>query len=154
MDGRFARSAAGREEIKNRTHKLSRPARNLLLVIDGSRDAADWLQLVHSANEDDLRQLLSEGLIEVATGAPRMSARASLNEALSQLSYDQLYNLVTSQAKDRLGLFRGYLMVLDVEKCANVEELRALAMRFLELVKEYQGETVARRMRLALGAAV
>jgi hypothetical protein len=155
MNGRFARSEAGREEIKSRNRKLSRPARNLLLVMDGSRPVSDWIQLVHAATEADLQQLLAEGLIEpAAAGTPmRASTRASLAEALKQLNYDQLYNLVTSQAKERLGLFRGYMMVLDVEKCANVDELRAVAVRFLDLVKEYQGENAARQMRLALGAA-
>ena len=155
MNGRFARSEAGREEIKNRNRKLSRPARNLLLVMDGSRPASDWIQLVHGATDADMQQLVADGLIEPASADTpmRTNTRASLVEALKQLNYDQLYNLVTSQAKDRLGLIRGYKMVLDVEKCANVEELRALAVRFLELVKEHQGEGVARQMRLALGAA-
>src|SRR4051812_22123859 len=115
MDGRLAKTAAGREEIKNRARKLTRPARNLLLIIDATRVGSDWMQLVHGATEADLRQLLAEGLVE-PTAAPvmaRPAAWSSVAEALTELTYDQLYHLVTSQAKDRLGLIRGFKMVLD-----------------------------------------
>jgi hypothetical protein len=78
----------------------------------------------------------------------------SVHEAVSQLSYDQLYTLLTSQARERLGLFAGYKFVLDVEKCANIEQLRALAERFLTLVKQHQGEAAEKQMRMALVAAV
>ena len=69
------------------------------------------------------------------------------------LGYEQLYNLLTSQAKERLGLIKGFKMVLDVEKCANEAELRTLAVKFVGLVKEAQGEPAAKTMRLALGMA-
>jgi hypothetical protein len=155
MDHRFAKSDAGRQEIKAKSRSLSRTARNLLLIIDATRGASDWMQLVHGATEADLRQLLAEGLIEPAKAAAGQlpSRSASLAEAVAKLSYDQLYNLMTSQAKERLGLIRGFKMVLEVEKCGNIDELRKLALVFFEQVKAQQGETAAKAMRMALGAA-
>jgi hypothetical protein len=155
MDQRFARSDAGRQEIKAKSRSLSRTARNLLLVMDATRNASDWMHLVHGATEADLRQLVSEGLIEpVKAPAGHLPTRsATLAEAIAKLTYDQLYNLLTSQAKERLGLIRGFKMVLDVEKCGNIDELRQLALVFFEQVKAQQGENAAKAMRMALGAA-
>ena len=106
MNQRCAKTDAGRDEIKNRSRKLSRPARNLLLVMDTTHTAQDWLHLVHGASEDDLQQLLAEGLIEGKddSQAPRVVAGASLADALARLPYDQLYSLLTSQARERFGL--------------------------------------------------
>lgn len=158
MGSRFAKTDAGREEIRSRSRKLSRTARNLLLILDESRPAENWLQLVHGASEADLRQLIDEGLVQEqgggAGGAVRPSAaNVSVADAVSGLTYDQLYSLLTSQAKERLGLFAGLKFVLEVEKCANIDELRALAERFLSLVKQHQGEAAEKQMRLALSAA-
>jgi hypothetical protein len=158
MGSRFTKTDAGREEIRNRARKLSRTARNLLLILDESRPAENWLQLVHGASAEDLRQLQEAGLVQEHVGVPpaqRNSASAgmSVHEAVAHLSYDQLYTLLTSQARERLGLFAGYKFVLDVEKCANIEQLRALAERFLTLVKQHQGEAAERQMRMALVAA-
>lgn len=155
MSQRYVKTDAGREEIRNRTRRLSRPARNLLLIMDEVHVGTSWVQLVHGATEDDLRALLAEGLIEpknVVQEARQTRPSASLAEALARLSYDQVYTLITSQARDRLGLIRGYKLVLDVEKCSNIDELRMLAQRFMAMVQQHQGEAAARQMRMALGA--
>jgi hypothetical protein len=152
---RYAKTDTGREEIKNRTRKLSRPARNLLLIVDATRSITDWLHLGHGSTETDLKQLLSEGLIEVKQAVaviPTAPAR-SIEQAIGTLSYDQLYGLMTSQARDRLGLIRGYKLILDIEKCSGPEELRKLAVQFLKMVETHQGQDEARQMRRALGFA-
>lgn len=157
MATRYAKTPAGRDEIKARSRKLSRTARNLLLILDESRPAENWLQLVHGATAQDLAQLVDEGLVQASADATASASRSSsaqvaLSEALAQLSYDQLYSLLTSQAKERLGLIAGFKFVLEVEKCANIEQLRGLAERFLSLVKQHQGEAAEKQMRLALAA--
>jgi hypothetical protein len=156
MNPCYIKTDAGREEIQGRTRKLSRPARNLLLIIDERHPGTNWVQLVHGATDRDLFSLVAEGLVahkhDVAPGLRLRSSR-TLSEALAHLSFDQLYDLMTSQARDRLGLIRGFQFVLSIEKCTNVEELRVLALRFMELVQEHQGEAAARRMQAALGVA-
>jgi hypothetical protein len=152
---RFAKTEAGRAEIKSSTKKLPRSARNLLLIIDATRPAADWTQLIHGASEQDLTRLLDAGLIESAEAdaTARAGRAANLGEAVAALGYDQLYGLLTSQARDRLGLIKGFKMVLEVEKCAGLPELQALAVRFVDMVRDAQGDGAARQMRLALGMA-
>jgi hypothetical protein len=111
MGRRFSKTAAGRDEIKSRAHKITRTARNLLLIVDAARPGSDWVALIHGATPADLDLLLEQGLIEVAhvdaPGAERAAPARSMSEALGALSYDQLYGLLTSQARDRLGLFKG-----------------------------------------------
>src|SRR5205814_7243630 len=100
---------------------------------------SNWVQLVHGATEADLQQLLSLGLIiykqDAAPGLQLRSNR-TLAEALALLSYEQLYALMTSQARDRLGLVRGFRFVLSIERCSNIDELRQLALEFMRLVRE------------------
>ncbi|MEW6705733.1 MAG: hypothetical protein AB1430_12875 [Pseudomonadota bacterium] len=157
MSQRYAKTDAGRDEIKSKSRKLSRHARNLLLIVDETHPLENWVQLVQGATEADAQQLVAAGLIaaRAEAAAPRPAARPSMSlaQALERLSYDQIYGLITSQARDRVGLIRGYKLILDVEKCASIEELRSLAQRFLAMVAEQQGDTAARQMRQALGAA-
>ncbi len=157
MGRRFSKTAAGRDEIKSRAHKITRTARNLLLIVDAARPGSDWVALIHGATPADLDLLLEQGLIEVAhvdaPGAERAAPARSMAEALGALSYDQLYGLLTSQARDRLGLFKGLKTVLEVEKCSGIADLQALAVRFVDMVREAQGDGAAKQMRVALGMA-
>ena len=50
---RHAKTEAGRAEVQRKSLPLSRPARNLLLIIDASRSANDWLALVQGATAAD-----------------------------------------------------------------------------------------------------
>lgn len=161
MSLRYAKTEAGRQEITQGRHKLTRAMRNLLLLVDESRPVEQWLLLVHGATPADAQHLAAQGLIVPHAGpAPFAAARASaqapgaLTDALAQLGYDELYTLLTSQARDRLGLIGGYRFVLEVEKAGGVEDLRRLAERFLTLVKQHQGDAAERQMRLVLCAGV
>jgi hypothetical protein len=155
MTLRYVKTTKGREEIASRSGKLPRTARNLLLIIDGSRPATTWAALIHGSSPADVAYLVEHGLVEPAQAEPMRSHVAinSLESAVATLGYDQLYGLLTSQAKERLGLIKGFKMVLDVEKCANETELRTLAVKFVGMVKDAQGEPAAKTMRLALGMA-
>ena len=52
----LAKTDSGRAEIRARALPLSRAARNLLLVLDASKPAGQWLSLVAGATEADLAQ--------------------------------------------------------------------------------------------------
>ena len=156
MSTRYAKTTKGREEITNRTVKLPRPARNLLLIIDNTKPAQQWATLIQGATDTDIDSLFNTGLIEPAQveAAERERPKAPLRTveaAIATLTYDQVYNLLTSQAKERLGLVKGFMFVLEVEKCANEAELRALAVRFVGMVRDAQGDSAAKMMRMALG---
>lgn len=74
MSSRYIRTAAGQAEIQARALKLSRPVRNLLLVINDSRTIEDWLVQVHGVTPDDVGLLRSEGLITEANMAASPAA--------------------------------------------------------------------------------
>ena len=164
MTARYVKTDAGRDEIRARAHALSRPARNLLLIIDGSRSGAEWLQMVAGTGADDLAELLRAGLIAEAA-APRHAApapsaaapsaadeAAELTRVLESLSYRQLYDRLTVEARPRLGLIKGYRMVLDIEKCSGAEEIRKLALRFVDELRAAQGDAAVREFCRILGA--
>lgn len=164
MTVRYLKTDAGREAIRSRDATLSRPARNLLLIIDDSRTGDEWLGLVTNASAADLAQLVDAAYVgEVAAAAvkPVPAAAATRNPgtraaaveaALQALSYRELYDRLTLEARARLGLIKGYRMVLEIERCAGVDEIRQLALRFVEDVRAAQGDDAAREFCRSLGA--
>jgi len=153
LASRYARTEAGRAEIQRRAVPLSRPGRNLLLTIDASRSAEAWLGLVQGATAADLRALIDAGLVaeaQAAAGVPGPAApaagappRMSLAQALETKGYQALYDRITAEARPRLGLIKGYKLILEVERCSGPAEIRALAQRFVEQVRAADGDTAA-----------
>ena len=91
---------------------------------------------------------------EASTPSPNMPALSdtALAELVQSLSYRQLYDLLTAQARPRLGLISGYRMVLEVERCSGADEVRALALRFVEAVRQAQGAEGVRQFCVELRA--
>jgi len=65
----FRKTDAGRRELRDRRLGLPRPGRNLLLIIDGTRPAQEWVAMIQGASLTDVAALLDLGLIEVGTGS-------------------------------------------------------------------------------------
>jgi hypothetical protein len=141
--GRYGKTEAGRAEIRNRALPLSRPARNLLLIIDASRNGEGWLGLVQGCGPADLAALRDAGLVAEATAAAPLAGRMSLAQALETKGYLVLYQRITAQARPRLGLLKSYRLVLEVERCSGPVAIRALAQRFVEQVREADGDAAA-----------
>lgn len=156
LDRHYAKTEVGRAEIKARSLVSSRVARNLLLVLDASKTAREWIGMVQGATESDFQLLLSHGLVAAPTvpGGGPVPARALDGSALPTLSHEQLYAYLTRHAKQYLGLIKGYRVVLDVERCSGLAELQTYALRFVDMVEEAQGEEAALQVRLALGLRV
>lgn len=161
MPLKFQKTSKGRHEIVHKHEQLSRAARTLLLIIDGSRSMAEWSQLIQGLTQKDLDGLLVKGLIQPV---PRSVEDAPVHEQQQQsqpsmastpntLDHEQLYTLLTSQAKERLGLIKGFMFVLEIEKCDSKDALQKLAARFVALVSEAQGERAANSLRQAFGIA-
>jgi hypothetical protein len=162
----LGKTEAGRREITERALPLSRSARNLLFSIDLSRSAGEWLDLVRGSGPVELQQLLAAGLIgraasphaaeavasagstgqPAAAETPPATARMSLADALEGLTYQLRYDRLTLDARKKLGLFKGYRMILDIEKCGGSNELRALALQFVEQVRLSKGDAAARAL--------
>ena len=181
MDARYVKTEAGRAELKERRLALPRQARLLLVIIDASKSGAEWVAAVSGSSQADLERLLATGLIDVHAGAssaaapagaarspgaapavareptkpsPNMPALsdAALSELVQSLGYRQLYDLLTAQARPRLGLIGGYRTVLEVERCTGVDEVRALTLRFVESVRQSQGAEGVRQFCVELRA--
>ncbi|MFZ5547728.1 MAG: hypothetical protein ACOZJX_03465 [Pseudomonadota bacterium] len=184
MSSRYIRTAAGQAEIQARALKLSRPVRNLLLVINDSRTIDDWLVQVHGVTPEDVALLRAEGLISEAGGAAPSAAKAAApaarpadlrdaggkpapaaapaaaqdadwvrtQEVIRHAGYNALYDALTSIGKAKLGLMRGYRFVLEVEKCNGPDELRALALKFVDQLRTEHGMGAVGEFTYAVGA--
>jgi hypothetical protein len=186
MPSRYVRTAAGQAEIQGRALKLSRPVRNLLLVINDTRTIEDWLVQVNGITPEDVAMLRAEGLIaEVGAAAAPAAAKpaappartvdlreaapanaksaapsaavadgdwARTQDVIRNAGYTALYDALTSIGKAKLGLMRGYRFVLEVEKCNGQDELRALALKFVEQLRAEHGMGAVGEFTYAVGA--
>ncbi len=174
LDLLYAKTIAGRAEIRARSLTLSRTARNLLLVLDPSKPASEWLRLVAGASEADFETLRQQGLIapQNAAGQP-MAARppaaapafaatapAALSPAVPApapsghsplLDRAALYIYLSGEATKLLGPFKGYAFALEVERADSLAALQGLALQLVERVQKAKGEDAAQAVRDALG---
>ena len=72
--------------------------------------------------------------------------RINPSEGLQVQSYRLLYDRLTAEARQQLGLIKGYKLILDIEKCVDPPELRALALRFVEQVRQAKGDAAAHNL--------
>ena len=172
IDQLHSKTDAGRAEIRARALPLSRAARNLLLVLDASKPAGEWLRLVAGATEADLESLRQQGLIApqgapgpaappppapaappaAAPAAPAAPATASSPAAGSPLlDRAALYTYLSGEATKLLGPFKGYAFALEVERADSLAALQALALQLVERVQKAKGESAAAAVRQALG---
>jgi hypothetical protein len=159
LSWRYAKTEAGRAEIRQRGLPLSRPARNLLLIIDASRSGEGWLAMVQGCGAAELQSLVDAGLVAAQAGAPLVPdaspvpaasavaapavPRMSLAQALETKSFEVLCRRVIAEARPRLGRIKGYWLALEVDHCEGAADIRALAQRFVEQVREANGDPAA-----------
>lgn len=170
-----AKTDAGRAEIRARALPLSRAARNLLLVLDASKPAGEWLRLVAGATPADLEALVQQGLIapqgaggaapvaapvaapaapvaapaEPSAAAPAAASSPAAGSPL--LDRAALYTYLSGEATKLLGPFKGYAFALEVERADSLATLQGLALQLVERVQKAKGEEAAAAVRQALG---
>ena len=150
---RYARTEAGRAEIRAHQLQLPRAMRNLLMVIDASVAGHDWVSKVHGATADDLDDLVTLGLVSVTQTAPRtVFQRVTVEQAVRDWSYDALYTLLTHEARERFGLLKGYRLILKIEGATDTTAIQDVALEFVEQLRKVHGEDAAARFRSHLGA--
>ena len=150
----YARTEAGKLEVRANSIKLLRPARMLLLVIDGSCSGDAWLGKVNGSTAADLDVLLAAKLIApvAGAGASTVHQRIPVETAVRDWTYDALYTLLTHEAKERFGLIKGYWLILKIEGCSDLAGMQAVALDFVEQLRKAHGEESAARFRKQLGA--
>ena len=150
----YVRTDAGRAEFRIHSIKLSRPARNLLMVIDGSCSGDAWIAKVTGSTTADLETLIAAKLIAPLHGSAAQTVyqRIPVEVAVRDWTYDALYTLLTHEAKERFGLIKGYRLILKIEGCSDLAGIQAVALDFVEQLRKAHGEESAARFRKQLGA--
>jgi hypothetical protein len=150
----YIRTEAGKAEVRAHGIKLSRPARNLLMVIDASCSGDAWIGKVNGSSQADLDVLLAAKLIapQGRSAAKTVYQRIPVEVAVRDWTYDALYTLLTHEAKERFGLIKGYRLILKIEGCTDLAGMQAVALEFVEQIRKVHGEDSAARLRKQLGA--
>lgn len=157
----WAKTDAGRLEMRTRALVKERAARNLLLVIDGTKSEDMLLANLAGITRDDFGALHSLGLIEplgAVRAQPGLAAAPVANgtaptvapiEAEEPLDYAQFTARLTQIISRELGL-RGFMLTLAVEKAGTIEELQDVARRTLDAVRDRRGDAAAASSRRQL----
>ena len=157
----WVKTDAGRAEMQNRALVKERARRNLLLLIDGAKSEEMLLANLAGISAADFQELRKLDLIAPAAGAVTVGnpARANAFEATrptvplplegKSLDYSQFTAALTKLISSQLGL-RGFTLTLAVDKASTIEELRDVAQRVIEQVRERKGEAAAIEARRTL----
>ncbi len=160
----WVKTNAGRAEMQSRALVKERARRNLLLLIDGTKSEEMLLANLAGISAQDFQELRKLDLIAPASGAVTVghaaraattdSARPTVPQALaaSPLDYSQFTAALTQLISSNLGL-RGFTLTLAVDKASTIEELREVAQRVVEQIRERKGEAVAAEARKTLYGA-
>ncbi len=157
----WVKTDAGRAEMQNRALVKERARRNLLLLIDGAKSEEMLLANLAGITAADFQELRKLDLIAPAAGAVTVGnpSRSTSSEASrptvplplegKSLDYSAFTAALTKLISAQLGL-RGFTLTLAVDKASTIEELRDVAQRVLEQVRERKGEAAAIEARKTL----
>jgi len=157
----WAKTDAGRAEMQNRALVKERARRNLLLLIDGIKTEEMLLANLAGITAADFQELRKLDLIAPAAGAvtvgnPTRAANAETTRPTmpvplesKSLDYSAFTAALTKLISTHLGL-RGFTLTLAVDKASTIEELRDVAQRVIEQVRERKGEAAANEARKTL----
>ena len=157
----WVKTDAGRAEMQNRALVKERARRNLLLLIDGVKSEEMLLSSLAGITAADFQELRKLDLIVPAAGAVTVGnpGRAAASEAtrptmpmpldVKSLDYSAFTAALTKLISSQLGL-RGFTLTLAVDKASTIEELREVAQRVIEQVRERKGDAAASEARKTL----
>jgi hypothetical protein len=146
--------------MQTRALVKERSQRNLLLLIDGAKSEEMLLANVVGLKAEDFDFLESLGLIAPMAGSSsnRSAVEAAISAAptvpaeLSEehfLDYPQFTATLTQLISSELGL-RGFTLTLAVEKASSIQELRDVANRVLDQIRDRKGLPAAEKARRLL----
>ncbi|WP_139826168.1 hypothetical protein [Derxia lacustris] len=174
MEAVLRKTELGRAEISRRGENLSRHERNLLVVADGRRRAADLLDLVGSENHGSLVRLLESGLLEIvnlaadAVGAGPIGRGASLKDTPADSPariapeldkpygcpadasrQHRVYCFLGAQIPEFFGL-GAIPLTLQLERANSVDELLPVFEKLMVAVGRKRGEPAVALYRARL----
>ena len=157
----WVKTDAGRVEMQTRALVKERARRNLLLLIDGAKSEEMLLANLAGISADDFQELRKLDLIAPAAGAVTVNAARGASSADSSrqtvplpletkaLDYSEFTAALTQIISSQLGL-RGFTLTLAVDKASTIEELRDVARRVIDQIRDRKGEAAAAEARKAL----
>ena len=147
--------------MQSRALIKDRARRNLLLLIDGTKSEEMLLSNLAGITAADFQELRKLDLIAPAAGAvtvgnPARPAGADTSRPTlplpldgKSLDYSAFTAALTQLISANLGL-RGFTLTLAVDKASTIEELREVAQRVIEQIRERKGDAVAAEARRTL----
>ena len=145
--------------MQTRALVKERVQRNLLLLIAGIKTDEMLLANVAGLKPEDFTFLESLKLIAPVAGSASRAAttaETSTGKAAGKaeseeapLDYPQFTAMLTQLISSELGL-RGFTLTLAVEKASSIEELREVADRVLDQIRDRKGLPAAEKARRAL----
>ena len=134
-------------------------SRQLLSWLDQALSAEQWIASVKEARLADAVILLSQGLVRATrahAGLSEWCDAQQVFEIVRTLGSDEIYVLLTEQAKLRLGLMRGFQLILALERSNTEADRRSLAAWLaLELCRRQDNDglqALLERLRRHMGA--
>lgn len=145
----YAKTELGVRELKERTVNLPLPLRGLLIMVDGNRTIADVLSKARMLNLDEtaLTTLEAGGLIAKKFSAPSKAggstpASAPVRSEDEVQRYLRAQQIMSDATNKHLG-FRGYGLMMRLQKTANIRDLRDLLPDFAGSLLKRAGPEVA-----------
>jgi len=161
----WTKTDAGRAEMQTRALVKERSQRNLLLLIDGIKTEEMLLANVVGIKPQDFEFLESLQLIarvqggtsssrsaSTTTPMPLAEAGAKAEVADTPLDYAEFTAALTKLISSELGL-RGFTLTLAVEKAGTIEELRDVANKVIDQIRDRKGLPAADKARRTLFGA-
>jgi hypothetical protein len=165
----FRKTSEGQAELARRAHPLAPPARRLLILVNGRRDAAALRELLGPRVDLDseLVQLRDAGLIERA--APDLAPETAPAAAAPRKGlFGKLLGLAVGASVDPVLQERireaGHLLhealgpdadelAARIEDCRDAPALEAMLLRAADVVARARGDKEAETFRRALALA-
>ena len=144
----YAKTELGLRELKERHLNLPVPLRGLLIMIDGNRTVADVLEKAKALRLDEsaLEALEVGGLIAKKFSAPSGDAAVASTGERTEDEVERFLRaqqIMSDAINKHLG-FRGYDMMMKLQKTANIRDLHDLLRDFAAaLVKRAGLETAS-----------
>ncbi|ALV09089.1 hypothetical protein [Roseateles depolymerans] len=93
---------------------------------------------------------VAPGSVPAASRPAVVSGTRPMGAPVSSLDFQQLYTALTVFAKQQ-GLLKGYRLALEVEQCADFEQLQTLALDVVDRIRATKGDAAAHELRETLG---
>ena len=143
----YAKTDEGTRELKERQRNLPIALRSILIMIDGNRTVAEVLERARALRVDAsaFAALEREGLIAKRFSAPSAAESATVPVARSE---DEVQRFLTAQQKisdainAHLG-FRGYLMMMRLQRASNLRDLHDLLPDLAQALVKRMGTDTA-----------